>query len=193
MLNYVWAAIIFISVICAVVTNRVAELSDSILSGAKNAIDLTISIMGMMCFWSGIMRIAEKSDLTQKISNFFEKFIRFIFPGCAPSTKASQAICMNITANLLGLGNAATPFGIRAMKELQKENKSKKTASNNMIMLAIINTASFQLIPTMLYTLRQKHGSENPMKILPYLWITSLCALSVGVIAAKSFERKKGD
>lgn len=193
MLNYIWPAIIFISIFSAIVTNRIPELSNSVLMGAKDAIDLTISIMGMMCFWSGIMKIAEKSELTRKISKFFEFFINFIFPGCKSTSKASQAICMNITANLLGLGNAATPFGIKAMQELQKSNKSKKTASNNMIMLAVINTASFQIIPTMLCTLRQKHGSENPMRILPYLWITSLCALTVGILAAKSFERKKGD
>lgn len=184
---------IFISILSAVVTNRIPELSNSILSGAKDAIDLTLSIMGMMCFWSGIMKIAEKSNLTQKISKFFKFFLKFIFPNCSHTSKASQAICMNITANLLGLGNAATPFGIKAMQELQKSNKSKETASNSMIMLAVINTASFQIIPTMLCTLRQKHGSGNPMKILPYLWITSICALTVGIIAAKSFERKKGD
>lgn len=193
MLNYIWPAIILISVFSAIITNRVPELSNSVLIGAKDAIDLMISIMGMMCFWTGIMKIAEKSDLTQKISKVFENFIKFIFPDCNTGSKAAHAICMNITANLLGLGNAATPFGIKAMQELQKSNKLKKTASNSMIMLVVINTASFQIIPTLLCTLRQKHGSENPMKILPYLWVTSLCALTVGVLTAKFFEMKKGD
>lgn len=193
MLNYIWPTIVLISILSAIITNRIPELSNSILTGAKNSIDLAISIMGMMCFWTGIMKIAEKSNLTQKISNFFKFFIKLIFPGCSPNSKATQSICMNITANLLGLGNAATPFGIKAMQELQKSNKHPKTASNSMIMLAIINTASFQIIPTMLCTLRQKHGSENPMKILPYLWITSLCALAIGIIAAKSFESKRDD
>ena len=193
MLNYIWPAMILISIISSITTNRVPELSNSVLTGASNAINLIISITGMMCFWTGIMRIAEKSGLAQKISKVFEFFIRFIFPDCKSNSKASQAICMNITANLLGLGNAATPFGIKAMQELQKRNKTQKTASNSMIMFAIINTASFQIIPTILCALRQSHGSENPMKILPYLWITSICALTVGVAAAKSFERKKGD
>lgn len=193
MLNYIWPAIIFISVFSAAVTNRLPELSNSVLIGAKDSIDLTISIMGMMCFWTGIMKIAEKSNLTQKISKIFEVFIKFVFPGCDPKSKASHAICMNITANLLGLGNAATPFGIKAMRELQKSNPAPQTASNSMIMFAIINTASFQIMPTLLCTLRQKHGSENPMKILPYLWITSFCALTVGILSAKFFENKKGD
>ncbi|MDO4200023.1 MAG: nucleoside recognition domain-containing protein [Clostridia bacterium] len=193
MLNCVWPAIILISIFSAVVTNRIPELSNSVLSGAKDAVDLTISIMGMMCFWTGIMKIAEKSNLTQKISKIFERFINFIFPECDPKSSASQAICMNITANLLGLGNAATPLGIKAMQELQKTNKSKSSASNSMIMLAVINTASFQIIPTMLCALRQKHGSENPMNIVPFLWITSLCSLTVGIIAAKTFESKRDD
>ena len=191
MLNYIWPAMILISVFSAIITNRVPELSNSVLIGARDAIDLIISIMGMMCFWTGIMKIAEKSNLTHKISRFFENFVKFLFPDCVPESQAAQAICMNITANLLGLGNAATPFGIKAMRELQKSNKLKSTASNSMIMLTVINTASFQIIPTMLCTLRQKHGSANAMKILPYLWITSLCALMVGVLAAKFFERKR--
>ena len=193
MLNYIWPIMILISVFSAIITHRIPELSNSVLSGAKDAINLTISIMGMMCFWTGIMKIAEKSNLTQKISKIFENFIKFIFPDCDCASKATYAICMNITANLLGLGNAATPFGIKAMRELQKSNKFKNTASKSMIMLAVINTASFQIIPTLLCTLRQKHGSENPMKILPYLWITSRCALIVGMLAVKFFERKNGD
>ncbi len=191
MLNYIWPAMLLISVFSAIITNRVPELSNSVLTGARDAIDLIISIMGMMCFWTGIMKIAEKSNLTHKISKIFENFIKFLFPDCASDSQAAHAICMNITANLLGLGNAATPFGIKAMRELQKANRFKNTASNSMIMLTVINTASFQIIPTMLCTLRQKHGSENPMKILPYLWITSLCALVVGILAAKFFERKR--
>ncbi len=193
MLNYIWPAMILISIISATITNRIPELANSVLVGAHNAINLAISITGMMCFWTGIMKTAEKSNLTEKISKIFEFFIKFIFPECTPKSKASQAICMNITANLLGLGNAATPFGVKAMQELQKSNKSKKTASNGMIMLTVINTASLQIIPTMLCTLRQKHGSENPMKILPYLWVTSLCALTVGIVAAKCLEKRKGD
>ena len=193
MLNYLWSFIILISVISALLSGRISELSNAVITGSRDAVTLAISILGMMCFWTGMMKIAEKSDLTQKISKIFEPFIKFIFPNCKSNSKASHAICMNITANLLGLGNAATPFGIRAMQELQKTNPNPKNATNSMVMLAIINTASLQLIPTMLLSLRQKYSSPNPMKILPFLWITSVCALTVGITAAKSYEKKKGD
>ena len=98
---------------------------------------------------------------------------------------------MNITANLLGLGNAATPFGIEAMKQLQKNNISKSTATNSMVMLIVINTASLQLIPTLLCTLRQKHGCANPMEIIPHLWVISAVSLTIGIISVKIFEKVK--
>ena len=114
---------------------------------------------------------------------------KFLFPDFSPESKAARAICMNITANLLGLGNAATPFGIEAMKEMQKSNGSKSVASKSMIMFVIINTASLQLIPTMLCTIRQKYGSQNPLDILPCIWISSLIALICGITSAKIFEK----
>lgn len=193
MLNYIWSLIILMSILSAITSGRISELSNAVITGTRDAITLTISVSGLMCFWTGIMKIAEKSTLTQKIANFFEPFIKFIFPNCKSNPKAFHAICMNITANLLGLGNAATPFGIKAMQELQKTNSYPKTATDDMIMLTVINTASLQLIPTMLLGLRQKHGSENPMKIIPFLWIASICALIVGITVAKLYEKKKGD
>lgn len=193
MLNYLWSSIILISILSALISGRMNELSNAIISGSHDAITLAISIMGLMCFWTGIMKIAEKSALTQTISKFFRPLMKFVFPNCNPKSEAFHAICMNITANLLGLGNAATPFGIKAMHELQKTNPNPTKATDNMVMLTIINTASLQLIPTMLLGLRQKYGSQNPMKIIPFLWLTSIFALTAGIIAAKSYEKKKGD
>lgn len=193
MLNYLWAFIILTSILSAIINGRISELSNAVITGSRDAITLTISILGLMCFWMGIMKIAEKSTLTQKIAKFFEPFIKFIFPNCKHNPKAFHAICMNITANLLGLGNAATPFGIKAMQELQKTNLHPKTATDDMIMLTVINTAALQLIPTMLLGLRQKHGSQNPMKIIPFLWVTSICALIIGITVAKLYAKKKGD
>ena len=117
--------------------------------------------------------------------------IKLLFPDCSPKSKSAKAIFMNITANLLGLGNAATPFGIKAMKELKKESchKDPSVATDSMIMFVIINTASLQLIPTFLCTLRQNYGSKNPMDIIVVLWITSVSALTVGIISAKIFEK----
>ena len=161
MMNYIWGFLIIISVICAIFTGNIPSLSNAVLSGANDAVSLIISILGMMAFWTGIMKIAEKSKITTYLSN------------------------------LLGLGNAATPFGIEAMKQLQKNNISKSTATNSMVMLIVINTASLQLIPTLLCTLRQKHGCANPMEIIPHLWVISAVSLTIGIISVKIFEKVK--
>ena len=191
MMNYIWAFLIILSTICAFFTGNVSSLSNAVLSGANDAVSLIISILGMMAFWTGIMKIAEKSKITEYLSNLFSPIIKFIFPDCPAESPSAKAICMNITANLLGLGNAATPFGIEAMKKLQKNNSSKSTATNSMAMLVVINTASLQLIPTLLCTLRQKHGCTNPMEIIPHLWIISAASLTAGIISKKKKKKKK--
>ncbi len=189
MMSCIWASIMLISVICALITGKISELSGAVLSGANDAVTLIISILGMMALWTGIMKIAEKSGITDFLAKLFSPVIKFLFPGYPPGSPASKAICMNITANFLGLGNAATPFGIKAMKEMQKCNRTPLIANNDMIMFIVVNTASLQLIPAFLCTLRQKHGSANPMDILICLWITSTAALIAGISSAKFFEK----
>ena len=189
MMNFIWGAILIVSVICALITNRIQELSNAVINGASDAINLIISISGMMALWTGLMNIAEKSKLTFLIAKIFSPIIKFLFPDFSSESSAAQAICMNITANLLGLGNAATPFGIAAMNEMQKLNKNKSQATKSMIMFVVINTASLQLFPTLLCTLRLKHGSENPLSILPCIWISSIIALIFGILSVKTFEK----
>ena len=193
MINYIWSAFLVISITCGIITNKTRQLSNAIMTGASDAISLVISIAGMMALWTGLMKIAEKSGLTLKIARLFSPAIKFLFPGLSPNSPATRAICMNITANLLGLGNAATPLGINAMHEMQKLNKNKSRASNSMIMFVVINTASLQLVPTLLCTIRQKYGSANPLDILPCLWISSMAALTVGVTLTKLLEGKNHD
>ncbi len=189
MMNYIWSGILIISVICSILTNKIPNVSNSVLSGASDAISLVISLTGMMTLWTGIMKVAESSGITHILSKIFSPIIKFLFPDLHENRKASDAVCMNITANLLGLGNAATPFGIKAMNEMQKLNKNKPIATRSMIMFVVINTASLQLIPTLLCTIRQKYGSQNPMDILPCLWISSLIALIAGITITKIFEK----
>ncbi len=191
MMNYIWGASIIISIFCAFLTGKINSLSSAVLSGAEDAVTLIISILGMMALWSGIMKIAQKSGITDCLAKILAPIIKLLFPDCPPKSEASKAICMNITANLLGLGNAATPFGIKAMKELKKQSGCQKIydATNSMIMFVVINTASLQLIPTFLCTLRQNYGSKNPMDIILILWITSISALTAGIISAKIFEK----
>ena len=193
MLNYIWGCMIIISVLCASITGRIENLSGSIFSGADNAIKLIFSIIGMMALWTGLMKIAEKSGLTSLIAKFLSPITSRLFPEYGKNSNEIKAICMNITANLLGLGNAATPFGIAAMKELNKNNPHKNIATNSMVIFALLNTASIQLIPTMIASMRLNYGSKNPFDIIPAVWLTSFSALSIGILTAKFFEKRGKD
>ncbi|MDR3178883.1 MAG: spore maturation protein A [Oscillospiraceae bacterium] len=190
MMNYIFGALFVISVISAIITGRLEEVSNSILSGTNEAVKLTISLLGMMCFWTGIMKIADKGGITILLANFFSPVMRLLFPDYKKTSPAIKAICMNITANFLGLGNAATPMGIAAMKEMQRENPKKEIANNSMAMFVIINTASIQLIPTTMAILRKVHGSTSPFDVMPCVWISSAVALLIGIISAKILEKR---
>lgn len=190
LLNYIWAALILISVFCAMVTGRMPQLSASVLSGAAGAVELVIAMAGMMCAWTGLMKIADAGGITGLLSRLLNPLMRLLFPSLKKGSPAVRAICMNITANLLGLGNAATPMGIAAMKELAKLNPSQ-TADNAMVMFVVINASSIQLIPTFMGTLRAKYGSPAPFDILPAVWLASVIALLAGIVAAKAMEGAK--
>lgn len=191
MLNYIFAILIISSLISGIISGNIGSVSEAVLTESVSAIDLGIYMLGAMCVWGGVMRVAEKSGITDILSKFFSPFLKFVFKGIDTKGKAFSAICMNITANLLGLGNAATPFGIEAMKELEKEDNCKETASINMIIFAVINTASFTIIPTTVAALRLKNGSENPLEILPAVIITSAITLIVSVTFARIFDFKR--
>ena len=193
LLNYIFAILIISAFISGIINGNIGDVSEAVLTESVNAIDLGIYMLGAMCVWGGVMRVAEKSGITDILSKFFSPFLKVVFKGIDTKGKAFSAICMNITANLLGLGNAATPFGIEAMKELEKEDDCKETASINMIIFAVINTASFTIIPTTVAALRLKNGSENPLEILPAVIITSAITLIVSVTVARilDFRRRK--
>lgn len=140
------------------------------------------------------MRVAEKAKLTDALSKLFKPFLKRLFKGLDMNGKAFHAICMNITANLLGLGNAATPLGLEAMRRLEQEEKPGDTTSRNMIIFIVLNTASITLIPTTAASIRLKHGSDAPMEIFPCVLITSVCALAAGLISAMALDglKKRG-
>lgn len=190
MLNLIWGIMIIISIISAIITGRMDKLTDAVFNGSKDAITLCISMLGMMCFWSGIMNISDKSGISKGLSNLLYPILRILFPDLKKGSKALDAICLNISANILGLGNAATPLGIAAMKELDKNNNRRSIASNSMVTFVILNTSSLQLIPTMMSILRKEHGSVNPFDILPCIWVTSLITLLIGVILSKVLGNK---
>ncbi|MDR1467517.1 MAG: spore maturation protein A [Oscillospiraceae bacterium] len=191
MMNYIFGVLMLVSIICSVITGRLEALSNAILSGASEAVQLIISLFGMMCFWTGMMKIADKGGATTLLSKLLSPIMKYLFPDYKKSSGANKAICMNLVANFLGLGNAATPMGIAAMKEMQREKNLKGTANNSMIMFVVLNTASIQLIPTSMAILRKAHGSTSPFDVMPAVWISSTIALVVGILVAKTLEKRR--
>lgn len=190
MMKWVFVGIIFLSVVFGVLTGKIGEVSIAAIKSSSKAVELCVSLMGTICFWLGIMKVAEASGLTKKISKLMYPFTRLLFKGLEKDSQALSTISMNITANLLGIGNAATPLGIRAMKQLKEEEDVKdQQASKNMIMLVVINTASMQLLPTTIAMIRVNHGSTNPLDILPLILICSAISLLSGVFMANILGR----
>ena len=178
-----------ISLVFSVFSGSSKALSDALMTGAQTAVELVFSILGVMCFWSGMMEIGSRSGLCAGIAKFFSPLLRLLFRDVERDSQAMKYISLNISANLLGIGNAATPFGIAAMKELHKLSPRREKPSASMVLFVVMNTASLQLFPTTLGAYRARYGSTEPFGLLPQIWVTALCALVVGVTLAKCVQR----
>lgn len=190
MMNYLWPTLILLSIVYAFLTQNTTAVSDAVFSSLENAVTLTLKMLGMLCFWSGMMQLAEKSGLTEKIARALSPFLRRLFPEIKNDKEVQSAISMNITANLFGIGNAATPLGIEAMKRLKKHAPASDTASNAMVLFVVLNTASIKLIPTTVAMLRHDAGSGAPMEILPVSLLVSFASCTAAIVAAKLLERR---
>ncbi|MCL2018978.1 MAG: spore maturation protein A [Oscillospiraceae bacterium] len=191
MMKYVFGGLCVFSLVFAILNRDVAAVSEAALSEAQNAVTLCLTLCGVICLWSGIMRVAQTAGLTELLAGAFKPLLIRLFKGIDPNGRAIGYIVLNISANLLGLGNASTPFGIAAMRELEKEESEGEHATNNMVLFVVLNTASLQLIPTTAAALRLKNGSAAPMEILPCVWITSLAALTVSLSVAKILSKRR--
>ena len=154
MLNIIWPIFIIISFGYAIYSGNLANLNDSIISSAENAVSLCITLLGTMCLWNGIMQIANKTSVIEKLTKILKPLMKFIFPNIRKNSQVHKEISMNIVANMLGLGNAATPLGLKAMKSMQKENSKKDTLTDNMMLFIVLNTASLQIVPTTVIAIR---------------------------------------
>ncbi|MCL2072144.1 MAG: spore maturation protein A [Oscillospiraceae bacterium] len=192
MMKWVFCTLILLSIIFAIISGDVAAVSEAALAESGNAVTLAISLAGVICLWSGVMRIAQKAGVTEFLAAAFRPILSRLFRGINAKGKAMQYIVLNLTANLLGLGNASTPFGIAAMKELEKEEQTGEKASNNMILFVVMNTASLQIIPTTVAALRLKNGSSDPMEILPAVWIVSGVTLTITIIVTVILSKIMG-
>lgn len=192
MMKYVFCILILAAFVFGIISGDVSAVSDAALRECGNAVTLAITLAGVICLWSGIMRVAQTSGLTEVLAKAFTPLLKRLFVGIDAKGKALQYIVLNLVANLLGLGNASTPFGIAAMKELEKEGNTGEKASDNMVLFVVMNTASLQIIPTTVAALRLKNGSAAPMEILPAVWVVSAATLVVTIIVTKTLSGIRG-
>ncbi len=182
MLGKVFGILCLIAVCFGIATNSLTNLGSAVLDGAANALQVTLSLCGMMCLWCGMMQVLSEAGVIRKLSRLLRPVLRLFFPTAARTGEGLEEISANISANLLGIGNAATPFALSAMKKLQLHNPSDTVASDEQITLAVLNTASLTLIPANLLALRRAAGSQTPYAILFPIWITSLSSLSMALL-----------
>lgn len=190
MLNKIWPFFIIISFIYSIYTGNISNVNNVIFDSAEQTVSLCITLLGTLCLWNGIMNIAVKTSLISKLTGVLKPLIKFLFPDLTNDKKISEEVSMNIVANILGLGNAATPLGLKAISSMQEKNKDKSTLSNSMAMFILINTASLQIIPTTVIALRSSLGSTNPSQIILGVWIATIAAFLTAVISGKFLSKK---
>lgn len=201
MLDYLWAAMIAFGVVWGLMTGKAEALTEGVLTGAKDAVTMSITMLGIMSAWTGVMKIAENSGIIKSISEKLKPFMRFMFPGIEDTSSAYGPICTNIVANILGLGWAATPAGLKSMEELAKHEKEKnggitdmKAASDEMCTFLVLNISSLQLIPINIIAYRSQYGSVNPAAIVvPAIIATTVSTLSAIVYCKMKMKKRNNN
>ncbi len=188
-MNYIFAFLILSSFLCALYTGRMEEVTNAMLTSSMRAVEVSIGLIGVMAFWLGIAKIAQKSGLINVMAKIISPLLGFIFDELPKNSPAFSNIALNICANALGLANAATPFGIKAMHNLQAENKTKDTASNSMCMLLSMNTAGFQLVPASVLAILIAAGAKSPLDIVLPTFIVTCSAFIFAIFMAKIFAK----
>ena len=189
MINYIWFIMIFFGLIVGIFTGNGEGMSNAIISSINSTVTFIIGLVGLMCFWFGVMKVAQNSGFTVKLAKLIKPILKIIFKDAAKDEKVLGAIVMNITANMMGLGNAATPFGIKAMEEMDRLNTKKGVASNDMALFLVLNAACIQLVPSTVLSIRAAAGSTNPGAIILPAIISTGTAAIVGVICCKILQR----
>lgn len=185
MVNWIWLFFIVVSVVVAAITGKMDVVTQAAFDGAKSGVTISFGLISIMVFWLGMMRIAEDADLLKKLAALLRPLVRWLFPDVPKDHPAIGYIMSNLSANLFGLGNAATPMGIKAMQELQKLNPDKDTATPAMCTLLALNTSSITIVPTTLIAIRMNYGSANPAEIIG----TTLAATFIATAAAIMADR----
>lgn len=186
---YVWAAMAVCSVVCGLITGRTGAVSAAALEGAGAAVQLCISLAGILCLWSGFMEILKRTGLEAHLARLLRPVVRRLLPRACRDGETMAAVSGNLSANLLGLGNAATPLGIRAARRMSLG--AEGTASDELCRLVVLNTASVQLLPTTVAGVRAACGAETPFDILPAVWLSSILSVSVGLLVCRLLEGRR--
>ena len=173
MLGKIFGTVTLLSFVISLITGNVDALGNAILDGASDAITLTLSLAGMTCLWCGVMEVLRGMGLIGRVAKWMRPFLGFFFPDSCGEGRGAEEIAANISANMLGIGNAATPMALAALEKMQKHNPSPHRPTNDMITLAVMNTASLNLLPTTLLALRRAAGSSDPFSIILPIWLTS--------------------
>src|SRR5437762_6771123 len=189
MLNYIWFALLAIALVVAMFNGTAAQVTKASVDSAKTAVEISLGLIGIMTLWLGIMRVAEKAGLVTMLARVLTPFRRLLFPEVPPDHPAIGAMIMNLAANMLGLSNAATPLGIKAMEELQELNPEKETASNARATFMVLNTAGIQFIPATIIGVLAAAGSKNPTAIISTTIVATMCGAVAAVTTAKILQR----
>lgn len=190
MVNLIWLIMLLTGIIVSAINGNIDQVTNSALSAAELGIEVAIQLMGIMSLWLGIMHLAEKSGLIQSFAKICSPVVRRLFPSLRSDSPAFGPIIMNLCANILGLGNAATPFGLKAMQELQKENPDPETATPAMITFLALNTSCITIIPATIIGVRMKSGSHNPTEIIATTIFATACAMVSAIIIDYLFRKR---
>ena len=187
-LSWIFAAMVLVAIVASIITGNGSDLAGAIPQGAQSGITLAIAMAGSLCLWSGIGKLMEAAGAAAFLSRILQPVLKCLFPSSRNDKELSGYLCGNICANLLGLGNAATPMGLQATRCLSSRS-SQGIANDELCRLVVLNTASIQLIPSTVAALRASLGSRTPFDILPAVWITSVCSAAAGLVAAWLFGK----
>jgi spore maturation protein A len=191
MLNYIWLSLIIVAVLLGGINGKIEDVTKSAIDSAGSAVTIAIGLIGVMALWLGVMKIAEDSGLMALVARAIAPVMRRVFPDVPADHPAMGSMMMNIAANMLGLSNAATPLGLRAMEDLQKLNRTPGVATNSMCMFLVVNTAGVQLIPASMISVLASAGSTDPTAIIGTTLAVTLISLAAGVVAARLLERMR--
>ena len=183
-ISYIWLLLFVLSFITCLFSGSYSLPASALMDGAKAAVDMCIQLCGALCFWSGIMEVMRRSRISDKIAEIMQPFLSWLMPNCHDKKEIMDSESSNVAANLLGLGNAATPLGIKTVTAMAKTFGSS-AATNDMCMFIVLNTASIQLLPTTVAAIRSSCGAQSAFDILPAVWITSIASVSAGIASAK--------